>query len=218
MKKKNFISLQALLILAEIEKCGGQNKAAENLGISLDTLKKYIECLENELGYELLISNGRGTSLTIRCKNLIKHVQTIENIFNDIFTMDTSDKNLKGDVLISMPVSISTNLFPENIDNFFEQYPDLNLITRSYIDNSDFNITDADIAMTFSLPNNGNIVVLYKKEVKYGYFASPEYLAKHGYPKDFNDMLENHWLISRVQLHNFLDEWKEVIKTAKHSG
>lgn len=216
MKKKNFITLQALLILAEIDKCGGQNKAADNLGISLDTLKKYIEALENELGYELLISNGRGTSLTIRCKNLIKHVQTIENIFNEIFTLDPSDKNLKGDVLISMPVSISTNLFPENIDKFFEQYPDINLITRSYIDNSDLNITDADIAMTFTLPNNGNAVVLYQKEVEYGYFASPEYLTQHGYPKDFNDMLENHWLISRVQLHKFLDEWKEVIKTAKH--
>lgn len=216
MKKKNFITLQALLILAEIDKCGGQNKAAENLGISLDTIKKYIEALENELGYELLISNRHGTSLTMRCKNLIKHANMIENIFNNIYNIETSDKNLKGDVLVSMPLSVSTNLFPENIDKFFEQYPDINLITRAYIDNSDFSTMDADIGMTFLPPNNNNTVILYQKKVECGYFASPQYLAKHGYPKNFKDMLENHWLISRIQLHNFLNEWKDITQTAKH--
>lgn len=216
MKKKNFMSLQALLILAEIDKCGGQNKAAENLGISLDTIKKYIEALENELGYELLISNRHGTSLTMRCKNLIKHANMIENIFNNIYNIETSDKNLKGDVLVSMPLSVSTNLFPENIDKFFEQYPDINLITRAYIDNSDFSTMDADIGMTFLPPNNNNTVILYQKKVECGYFASPQYLAKHGYPKNFKDMLENHWLISRIQLHNFLNEWKDITQTAKH--
>ncbi len=216
MKKKNFISLQALLILSEIDKCGGLNKTADNLGISLDTIKKYIASLESELGYELLICNGRGTSLTIRSKNLIKHAQSIEKIFNTIYMTENLDKNLKGDVLVSMPLSVSTNLFPQNIDNFFEQYPDINLITRTYMDNSDFSTMDADIGMTFIPPANDNAVILYQKKVECGYFAAPEYLAKHGYPKDFKDMLENHWIVTRVQLQNFLSEWKNVVKTAKH--
>ena len=36
--KKNFISLQALFILAAIEKYGGKRKVSEILGISIDTI------------------------------------------------------------------------------------------------------------------------------------------------------------------------------------
>lgn len=216
MKKKNFISLQALFILAEIDRCGGQKKAAQNLGISLDTIKKYVASLESELGYELLISSGRGTSLTLRCKNLLKQTLAIEKIFNNIYTTETADTNLKGDVLVSMPLSVSTNLFPESINTFFEKYPEINLVTRIYMDNSDFSTMDADIGMTFLPPNNIDTIILYSKKVECGYFAAPEYLASHGYPKDFDDMLENHWIITRIQLQNFLDEWKNVTKTAKH--
>lgn len=216
MRKKNFMSLQALFILTEIDKCGSQKKAAENLGLSSDTLKKYISSLENELGYELLISNGRGSALTIRGKNLINRARVLEEMFNKIYEEDNFDKNLKGDVLISMPLSVSTNLLPESISSFFEQYPDINLITRSYIDNSDFSTMDADIGMSFIPPNNADAVIMYSKQVRCGYFASPEYLARHGYPKDFNDMLENHWLITRVQIQTFLKEWKDIIKKAKH--
>ena len=216
MKKRNFMSLQALFILTEIDRCGSQKKAAENLGLSFDTLRKYISSLENEVGYELLISNGRGSTLTIRAQNLINRAKILEETFNKIYEEDSSDMQLKGDVLVSMPLSVSTNLLPESIGEFFEQYPDINLITRSYMDNSDFSTLDADIGMSFIPPNNTDVAIVYSKKVECGYFASPTYLAKHGYPKNFDDMLENHWMITRVQIQTFLQEWKNIIKKAKH--
>ena len=216
MKKKNFISLQALFILEEINKCGGQKKAAESLGLSPDTIKKYISSLEEDVGYKLLISDGRGSHLSIRCKELIKCTQDMENVFNRIYDEKVADKNLKGDVLINMPLSVSTNLLPESVSEFFLQYPDINLITKSYMDNSDFSTMDADIGLTFLPPNNTDTVILYQRTVECGFFASPKYLAKYGYPKDFDDMLQNHWLISRTQLPDFIKGWKNVLAKARH--
>jgi len=217
MKKQNFMSLQALLILSAIDKCGGKRKVSELLGLSIDTINKYIAILEGEVGYELLINNGRGSQLTIRCKELIKHAEVIEEIFNKVYYEEIYDKDLHGDVLVSMPLSVSTNLLPESIGDFFDQYPDINLVTMTFIDNSDFHDMNTDIGLTFLPPNNNDVIVEYSKKVECGYFASPTYLAKKGYPKDFNDMLENHWMITRVQLQDFIHEWKDIIKKAKHT-
>jgi len=157
--KKNFISLQALLILAAIDKCGCKRKVSKILGISIDTVNKYISILEDEMGYELLINNGRGSQLTLRCKELIKHAAIIEDAFNKIYDNETSQKDLRGDVLVSMPLSVSTNLLPKNINTFFENYPEINLINRTFIDNSDFSSMDSDIGLTFLPPNNNDVVI-----------------------------------------------------------
>ncbi len=215
--KKNFISLQALFILAAIDKCGGKRKVSDILGISIDTINKYISILESEVGYELLVNNGRGSQLTMRCKELVEHAHIMEDIFNNIYSNETTNKELKGDVLVSMPLSVSTNLFLENIGEFFEQYPEINIVNRTFIDNSDFAKMDSDIGLTFLPPNNNDVVVLHTKKVECGYFASPEYLARKGYPVSFEDMLENHWIITRVQLQDFLQEWKNIVKKAKHT-
>ena len=217
IRKKNFISIQALFILAAIDKFGGKRKVSDILGISLDTINKYISILEDEVGYDLLINSGRGAVLTSRCKELVRYASVMEDIFNKIYEIDTSPKDLKGDVLVSMPLSASTNLLPETIGDFFEQYPNINLITQTFINNSDFSTMDSDIGITFIPPNNNDIAVIFEKKVECGYFASPKYLSKYGYPKSFEDMLENHWIITRVQLQDFMHSWKNVVKNAKHT-
>ena len=48
------------------------------------------------------------------------------------------------------------------------------------------------------------------------FFASSKYLSEHGYPADFDDMLENHWIVSKGSVQTYMKSWKEVIKRAKH--
>jgi len=215
VKKKGFISLQAMLILAEISKWGSQRKAAQSLDVSTDTIKKYISILEEEVGHKLIVSRGHGQFLTIYGKSLIRQVNDIKNIFNQIFNDKAPKENLSGEVLISMPVSVSTNLFPKDIDDFFSQYPGISLVTQLYMDNTDFSSMNTDIGLTFLPPAGIDTVILCQKTVECGYFASPQYLAKHGYPKNFDDLLNNHWLIDRVQLSTFMPEWKNVLKKSK---
>lgn len=209
--------LQALFILAEIDKCGSKRKVAEMFAISIDTINKYIAVLEDELGYELLKNSGKGAQLTLRGKELVKHADIIEDSFYKIFEDKPDAQDFKGEVLISMPLSVSTNLFPENIYEFFEQYPDINLVTHTFMDNTDFSDMDSDVGLTFLPPNNDDITIIHTKKVECGYFVSPKYLEKYGVPESFEDMLENHWIITRVQLRNFIQDWRDVIRNAKHT-
>ncbi len=217
IRKKNFMSFQALFILAAIDKCGGKRRVSEILGLSIDTINKYISALESEVGYELLINSSKGSQLSIRGKELVRHAHIIEDIFNNIYQDSSPPKDLKGDVFVSMPLSVSTNLLPITIGNFFDEYPNINIINRTVMDNTNFNNMDSDIGLTFLPPDNNDVVILYSKNIECGYFASPKYLSERGYPKDFDDMLENHWMITRVQLQEFIPEWKNIVKNAKHT-
>ena len=64
---------------------------------------------------------------------------------------------------------------------FFEQYPDINLVTRTFMDNTDFSDMDSDVGLTFLPPNNDDITIIHTKKVECGYFVSPKYLEKYGY-------------------------------------
>lgn len=66
--------IDAFYMVAAIHKHGGKRKAAEAMGLSVDTLNKYVEELEGELGIRLLIINRKGCSLTpFAPKNCFKH-------------------------------------------------------------------------------------------------------------------------------------------------
>lgn len=216
IRKKHFMSLQALIILAAIHEYGGKRKVTENLGTSVDTINKYLSILEDEVGYSLLVSDGRGTTLTSRAKKLIEHVHEIEDVFSKIYDGETNNSDLKGDVRVSMPLSVFIALPHDNISNFFDKYPNINIVSLSSLELPNFNSLDVDIGLTYVPPEGSDVVIISDKKIECGFFASSKYLSEHGYPADFDDMLENHWIVSKGSVQTYMKSWKEVIKRAKH--
>ncbi len=216
INKKHLMNLEDLVFLAAISQYGGKRKAAEALNTSIDTVNKYIENLEKEVCYKLLVSDGRGSYLTPRAEELAKQVNDIEDIFNKIYTSNACSVDLKGEVRVGYPLGVSVCLFPKNIGDFFDKYPDITIISHTSIDSFNFNIMDFDVSITLEKPTAGDLVVVYSKKVECGYFATPEYLAKHGYPLDMDDMLENHRLVTKYTFDDTIKDWKEIKKKAKH--
>lgn len=210
------MNLEGLVLLAAISQYGGKRKAAEAMSTSIDTVNKYIENLEKEVCYKLLVSDGRGSYLTPRAEELVKQVKGIEDIFNNIYTSNACSVDLKGEVRLGIHLGVSVCLFPQNIGHFFDKYPDIALHSHTSLDSFNINSMDLDIGITLEKPSSADSVVVYSKKVECGYFATAEYLAKHGYPKDMEDMLENHRLITKYTFDDTIKDWKELKKKAKH--
>ncbi len=209
------MGLQALILLAAIQEYGGKKKVTENLGTSVDTMNKYLTILENEVGYNLLVSDARGTRLTARAKSLVEHVALIEDIFTRIYDADVKNAELKGEVRVSMPLSVFIALPHDNIDNLFAQYPFINMASISNLELPNLNAMDIDIGLTYVPPEGLDNVIICEKSVKYGYFTSSKYISRHGYPKDFDDMMENHWLVNNENIQVYLKDWKNIVKRAQ---
>lgn len=218
MNRKDLDLLEAISSLKTIDKCHGKRQAAQEFGVSVDTLNKYLDNLESEVGYKVLASNGRGSYVTNRGEELVEKADAIEKILNSI-KIDFSDKkDISGEVRVGMSLMISSNLMPCDISEFFLKYPNISLISTVALDSeiNDSKISNVDIALTSEAPSSPDLVVIHSKKIELGYFASPQYLSRFGYPVDLDDMQNNHRIIHKFESEKYIKGWGEFWKKAKH--
>lgn len=216
--KKDVMNVESLFILSSIAKSSGKRQASKEYNISVDTINKYIENLENFLGYKVLSSNGRGSVITTRARGLLEKVDKMENILYDIYSSSAEKKDISGEVRIGMPLMVSSNLLPKDLASFFDRYPDLHLISLSALDNeaNEAKISNVDIAITTEFPSTSDLVVITSKKIECGFFASPEYLSRYGYPLDFDDMIKNHRLVNKIDMIHPIPQWNNALKKARY--
>ena len=78
VSKKDISMLESLLFLQAIDQCSGKRKASEALSISIDTISKYIENLEEDLGVKLISSSGKGSNLTSVAQRIVEKASKIK--------------------------------------------------------------------------------------------------------------------------------------------
>lgn len=218
MNRKDLDLLEAISTLKTIDKCSGKKQAAQEFGVSVDTLNKYIDNLENEVGYKVLASSGRGSYLTSRGTGLVEKAAAIESILDSIKVGFSDKKDISGEVRVGMSLMISSILMPHDINEFFMRYPNISLIGTVVLDSdiNDSKISNVDIALTFEVPSSPDLVVIHSKKIELGYFASPQYLSRYGYPVDLEDMQNNHRILSKLDSEKYIKGWGEFLKKAKY--
>lgn len=78
------MQLRAFDYMIELERTGSFNKAAANLFISQQGLRKVIDALESEMGAKLLVRGHAGVSLTPAGELFVEHAKAISREFRQI--------------------------------------------------------------------------------------------------------------------------------------
>lgn len=214
------MNLESLLLLLSVTQHSNKRKASEALNTSVDTINKYIDSLEQDLCQKLLYSDSRGTNLTENGKKIIESAAKIKEILNDVYSATScnsdAQKEYIGEVKIAMTVGVDSSLKASAVGDFFDRYPDIKITATTTHDSPKLDDMAYDIGITYDEPSSQDVVILYRHLVKCAFFASPDYLDKHGYPHDMNDMLEKHRLVSKSTNCNYIKGWKENLRKAKH--
>ena len=220
MNIKDINLLQAVCYLRIIEKYAGKKQAAQKFGVSTDTLNKYIENLEHELGYKVLSCNGRGSFLTPRGKELLQKAEIIENVLDVIKSHAENKADISGEVRVGMSSILGTPFFSKDILSFCEQYPNICLkhILWPEEQTTDVKISDVDIGITTVHPGGGDLVIISAHKVEFGYFASPQYISRCGYPQNMEDLINNHHVINKQGYEKYIKGWAELIKKTKFNN
>ncbi len=217
---KDINLLQALCYLKIIEKYAGKKQAAQKFGVSIDTLNKYIDNLEQELGYKVLSSNVRGSFLTPRGQELLKKSAVIENILDDIKSNVEDKKEISGEVRVSISSIAASAFLSKDLVSFYEQYPQIKLL--HFIRNEDgqknLPFSDVDIAISPILPTDSDLVVICSKKIEFGFFAAPQYISKYGCPQNLEELIEKHTIINKIGYEKYIEGWKNLIKRAKSNN
>ena len=197
ISKKDISLLESVLFLRAIAQCEGKRKAAEALCTSVDTINKYIENLEHDLGVKLISTSGRGSSLTNAAQRIIDKTEKIREALDEISHIRLENREIKGEVRVFIALGYASYLVPQDLSALFDLFPELKINSVTATNISSLKLDDFDIALTFEDINQDNAVAIAEKKIHCGFFASSKYLAQKGYPVDIDDLVCNHRLVTK---------------------
>lgn len=209
---KDLRNLEAFIALRAIHRCSGKKKAAEEEGLSVDTLNKHIAEFENNLGIKLVNEKGRSCSLTPGGARVVESLERIVEIWEAFRREKGSRKGVSGRVRVGVDINASSTMVTESVMSFFDKYPLLALEVVPMLD-VDRECKDCDVCISrLPIEKTTDLALIYKRELPCGYFASPKYLAKHGYPVDLEDLAKNHRLVSRCDTKIYSETFQRILK------
>lgn len=184
-----FQSLHAVL------EAGTLSAAAKLRGLTQPTLGRHIETLEQRLGSPLFLRSPRGLQPTDLALELRPHLNEMAAAASAaVRDASGAADSLVGSIRITASEIVGAEVLPPMLTAFREDHPGviIELMLSNIAD--DLSRREADIAVRMTPPTQGALVARKVGEVSLGFYATAEYLARHGTPNSFEE-LEAHTLI-----------------------
>jgi len=181
-----FQSLHAVL------EAGSLSGAARYRGLTQPTLGRHIETLEQRLGSPLFLRSPRGLQPTDLALELKPHLHDMSAAASAA-VRDASGlaSSLGGSIRITTSEIVGVEVLPPMLVSFRESHPHciVELMLSNVVD--DLSRREADIAIRMAPPTQSALVAKKVGEVELGFYATPDYVARHGAPQSL-DELQNH--------------------------
>ena len=189
----------------------GKVMAARRMNTSVDTLNKYLDILERDLGLQLIAVNDRRCSLTEQGKKLFVLAEQVVDCLKKAYALKERENAIRGEVRVACDRMVKYNLNGNNLTYFFDKYADISLSIDAFDTISNWDKNNYDLGLSYDFPKDDDLVILSSKDISCGFFASRTYLQKHDMPKDLEDILQNHRLILKKEwLNRYGDNVKDV--------
>ena len=130
--KKDLMNMEGIMMLHAIKKSSGKRNAAKFLNTSIDTLNKYVNNLESELGVKLVASDEKGCTLTPKGEKVVAIADVLKQHLQQAYAIVPSETNVKGEVRIAYERDARSNMYV-CLEELLEQSPDLSLFIDTLI-------------------------------------------------------------------------------------
>jgi DNA-binding transcriptional LysR family regulator len=184
-----FQSLHAVL------EAGTLSAAARLRGLTQPTLGRHIETLEQRLGSPLFLRSPRGLQPTDLARELKPHLHDMAAAASAAVRDASGAANsLTGSIRITASEMVGAEVLPPMLTSFREAHPGIviELMMSNIVD--DLSRREADIAVRMAPPTQNALVAKKVGEVELGFYASGEYLERHGAPIGMEE-LKGHTIV-----------------------
>ena len=200
----------ARTFLAALES-GSLLGAAKRLGSSQPTVGRQISELESQLGVALFERTGRGLVATQSALQLAVSAQAMEAAALQLARSgSSSQKQISGTVRITASQPVACYLLPPILSDMRRALPEIQVEIESSNVVSNLLRREADIALRMVRPDQATLVAKKIGAVKVGTYASRDYLARRGTPKQPMDLI-GHDLIG-------YDKGEDIIRGFRAAG
>ena len=181
--------------LHAVMEAGSLSGGAKLRGLTQPTLGRHIEALERKLGAPLFVRSPRGLQATELALELKPHLLEMSAAADAAVRDATGAANsVTGSIRITASEMVGAEVLPPILTSFREQHPGviIELMLSNYTE--DLSRRVADIAVRMSQPTQGALIAKKVGDLSLGFYATPDYLTRHGTPMSFED-LDDHALI-----------------------
>jgi len=185
-------AMQLFIRVAELESF---SRAADTLGLPKGSVSRQVQALENLLGIRLLHRTTRRVQLTQdgmvyyeRAKDLLSNLDELDGMFQH------DPRSISGRLRVDMPVGVARNLVIPKLPAFLQQYPGIELELSSSDRLVDVIREGFDCVVRVGTLKDSGLVARPVGKLTVINCASPDYLARFGYPETLDD-LESHALV-----------------------
>jgi DNA-binding transcriptional LysR family regulator len=169
--------------------------AAVRLGESPSTISRKIESLETALGSELFVRSTRGVSLTKAGQLALRHAKTMADAADALYS-DASDidKELEGPISLMTGDGLAAHWIAPRLPSFHQRNPKIELSLITCDDAPDLLGGEADIAIQFTEPTQGDLISRRLGVLHYMFFSTEPYLKTYGIPSSIFEMAHHRCL------------------------
>jgi DNA-binding transcriptional LysR family regulator len=188
---------EAARVFLEVARTGSFRAASQKLHMSVNTLRRHIEDFEKETKVRLFTRHADGVRLTREAEKLVASAQRMELASFDIIRAQTVDPSVKGEVRLSVTEGLGTFWVAPRMVEFQRTHPDLLIDLQCSMRPADVMKLESDLSIRITRPTDSDARVVKLGRMHTMPFASREYLARYGRPKNFDDW-DGHRLVLQV--------------------
>ena len=190
-------------LFVQVAETGSLSRAAELLNLSNASASRHLAALEERLGVRLVERNTRRLYLTDTGQEFFQRARNILSDLRDAESdVNAAALNPTGVLRVTASLSFSMHHIAPLLREYTERYPNVTVHVEAanrYLDIIDNNI---DVAIrTREYEPDSNITIRRLAETRRILVASPGYLARHGVPKELDD-LQRHKLLIYIHANN----------------
>ncbi len=201
-----------LKYLIAVSEKGSLKAAASYLNVNHSTAWRKIRNLEQQLGSQLFIVEGKSYQLTEVGERILANTRKIESLADEIVDHSRQEhEHIKGLVRVTAPAYFANQYLPHAILKFHAIHPDVQFEVLEGNESLDINQRKSDIAIraTASIPDN--LIGRKLKDVPWGIYASEEFIHRYQIdPSKGKVALNGLPIISYLSFNNEINKWFQL--------
>jgi len=198
---------EAAHVFLDVVRKGSFRAAADQLGISVNAVRRRVSELEHALGTTLITRHVDGVRPTPEGERVIEAALLMERASFGILRAGTPDNSdLSGEVRLAVTEGLGTFWIAPRLVEFQRANPNLLIDVNCAMKSADVLRLEADVAIQITRPTSADLRVLKLGRLHFMPFAAESYLATYGTPKTKIDLVHHRILVQSDDNQ----QWREL--------
>lgn len=203
-----------LRVFREVCAKGTVSRAGDDNGMKQSNVSASIADLEANLGLQLFNRIKNKMVLTAAGKDILNYIMGFDRIMYDVKNYKRQNNTLQGTVRLWTSDGLGAGYVSVCLSDFYLQYPQISVDVVCSLERPK-NLDKMDICIIYEEPG-ADMTTVFKGRLKFGLFASLDYLSVFGRPKSIEDLQKNHKICTRDNFASVWPRWKEILDGAQN--